>query len=173
MLKQFSFNNTFAVGVRADTAIALGAGLKGEKPSFQLQKRLDKAFEYSQENKNAVIIVSGGQGDDEMITEAQAMKTYLLEKGLPENRIIMEEQPKTTYENFQYSKVILNEQLGMDAYSIVFITNDFHVLRASIIADRSGFKNIEAIDSDSYTQSLINDYLREGLAVVKTFILGK
>ena len=101
------------------------------------------------------------------------MKTYLIEKGLPENRIIMEAQSKSTYENFMFSKEILDEKYGKDDYSAVFITNDFHVLRASIIADRSGFRNIEGIGSDSYTQSILNDYLREGLAVIKTFMIGK
>ena len=173
ILINVQINKNKVPNYEAEAAIVLGAGLKGEKPSLQLQKRLDKAYEYSQQNKNAIIIVSGGQGPDEIIPEAQAMKTYLLGKGLSENRIVMENQSKTTYENFLFSKKIIDETLGSSSYSTVFITNDFHVLRASIIADRSGIRNIEAIGSDSYTQSILNDYLREGLAVIKTFILGK
>ncbi|AMP20136.1 hypothetical protein AZF37_02170 [endosymbiont 'TC1' of Trimyema compressum] len=173
LLINVQINKNKVPSYKAEAVIVLGAGLNGAKPSLQLQKRLNKAIEFNQENKNAIMVVSGGQGADELISEAEAMKIYLVEKGLPEDRIIMESQSKSTYENFVFSKEILDKKYNGNSYNTIFITNDFHVLRASIIADRSGFKNIEGIGSDSFTQSILNDYLREGLAVIKTFIIGK
>lgn len=168
---QQSKSNDYSMS--ADAAIILGAGLIGERPSTQLSMRLDKAVEYSRKNKDALLVVSGGKGSDEAISEALAMRNYLLERGIAEERIVLEDRSKSTFENFSFSKDILNEQLGREDYEAVFITNDFHVLRAGMVADRIGFKSIEGIGSLSYERTALNDYLRETIAVVKTFITGK
>ena len=74
------------------TVIVLGCGIRGERVSVGLAKRLNKAYEYYLENQGAVIIVSGGQGPQEDIPEALAMKRYLISKGIPEDKIIMEDK---------------------------------------------------------------------------------
>lgn len=111
--------------------IVLGAGLYGEKPSPVLVNRLDKTVEYMNNNQNATAIVSGGQGNGESITEALAMERYLISKGISANRIIKEEQSTSTYENFEYSKNYIDG-------NVVFITNDFHVLRSMQMAKMNG-----------------------------------
>ena len=109
---------------REDYVIVLGAGLSGEEPSPVLEKRLDKAIEYLNRNNNAKVIVSGGQGKGENMTEALAMYNYLVRSGIDPERIAQEEKATSTYENFMYSKEFMEDGTA------VFITNDFHVVRS-------------------------------------------
>lgn len=118
--------------------IVLGAGLRGTTPSRQLAMRLNAAAEYYAKNPDAVIIVSGGKGEDEIISEASAMQTYLIAKGIPESSIIKEEKSTSTETNFKCSKEILDELFG-ETYDICYITNDFHVFRAGFFARETGF----------------------------------
>ena len=120
-----------------NAVIVLGAAVRGEKVSLLLSDRLDKAVEYSKKNPNAVIIVSGGQGPQEKITEALAMERYLIAKGTPKEKIIKEEASTSSYENILYSKEILDD-LFDKPYEAVIITNDFHIFRAVKIAGQLG-----------------------------------
>ena len=86
--------------------IVLGAGLDGEKVGKTLKSRLDEAIKYYELNKNVNIIVSGGQGEDEVISEAEAMERYLVKNNINPNRIIKEEKATTTLENIKFSKEI-------------------------------------------------------------------
>ena len=101
--------------------------LKYDTPSLALERRLEKAAEYMNKNGNAIAIVSGGQGKGETISEAQAMENYLLNHGIREDRIIKEDNSTSTYENFEYSKLV------MDEGQAVFVTNEFHVLRSELM----------------------------------------
>lgn len=115
-----------------DYVIVLGAGLNGDEPTLALSNRLDKAAEYMNKNSRAKAIVTGGQGKGETVTEARAMADYLILHGIREDRIILEENAVSTYQNFEYAK------LEMDGGQAVFITNDFHVLRAWQMAKLNG-----------------------------------
>lgn len=84
------------------------------------------------------IIVSGGQGSDELVSEAFAMKKYILSQNIPEEDIIMEDKSTTTYENLKFSKVIMDNT--KEKYSCIFVTNNYHVFRASIFARKTGLK---------------------------------
>ena len=92
------------------TVIVLGCKVNGKNPSLMLSKRLEAAYEYLNENKNAVCIVSGGKGSNEEISEAQCMYNYLTEKGIASDRIIMEDESTTTSENLEFSKKIIEEK---------------------------------------------------------------
>ncbi len=115
-----------------DYAIVLGAKITGANPSAALAKRLDKAAEFANENKNATIIVSGGQGADEKIPEAQAMEDYLISHGVSAERILKEENSTSTYENLMNSKNAITEG------SAALITSDFHVIRSAQMAQLCG-----------------------------------
>lgn len=117
---------------REDYIIVLGAGLEGSEPSPALKSRLDKAIEYMNKNSSATAIVSGGQGRGETITEAQAMSHYMMLHGISSDKILLEETSKSTYENF------LNSKTAAEDGSVVFVTNDFHVIRASQMAKLNG-----------------------------------
>jgi len=151
-----------------DVAIVLGAGIRGEVVSANLAKRLDATVEYFGKNPDAMIIVCGGKGSYETIPEAEAMKRYLLEKGIPEDRIIMEDQSASTYENFLYANIILSD-IFPDGFSSVLITNDFHVYRATKLAENVGI-SARHIGAKTEWYTIPANYLREMTAVIHTWI---
>ena len=94
-----------------NTMIILGAKVNEDGISKTLKRRLDKAIEYYNTNKNINnIIVSGGQGSDEVVTEALAMKNYLVKNGVSKDKIIMEDKATTTLENIIFSKKIITDK---------------------------------------------------------------
>ena len=113
-----------------DYVIIHGAGLlKGDRISRLLEDRLNKAIDiYRMDPTPPKLIPSGGKGADETISEAEAMKAYLLEHDIPESDIILEDRSRTTYENLQYSKQILDAQEGRKYTALV--TSNYHVYRA-------------------------------------------
>lgn len=157
------------VTYREDAVIVLGAAVHGKTPSLTLKRRLDTAVEYHNQNPDAVIVVSGGQGAQEDITEAEAMQNYLVDKGVAADKIIKEEKATSTYENFVFSKEILNKKFG-DDYTAAFITNEYHTLRASLCAKRADIENITHAHSNTNLSYLVSGVLRECLAVVKYLI---
>ncbi len=157
---------------KEDAVIVLGAGLRGDRPSSTLKGRLNAAYEYHKENPNALIVVSGGKGHDEDITEALAMERYLVSLGVPKDKIIKEEKSTSTFENFVFSKTILDGLLGND-YKIAYITNEYHIFRAGRIAHNAGFENTTHIHSDTIWHSVLPGVLRECIGVIKYFVLGK
>lgn len=156
---------------REDAVIVLGAAVRGERVTLPLQYRLDSAVEYHEKNPEAYIIVTGGKGLQEDITEALAMERYLLSKGVPEDKILKEEKATSTEENMAFSKKIADKILPED-YSICVITNDFHVLRGTSMAKDAGFLNVTHKGAHLQWYNLLPCYLRESLAVLKFWIIG-
>lgn len=154
-----------------DSVIVLGAGVRGDKVTLLLKMRLDRAVEFHQKNPDAFIVVSGGQGFQETVTEAYAMEKYLIEQGVDKNKIIKEEKAVSTYENMKFSKEILDEKIGGD-YRIVVITNNFHIFRGTSIAKKAGFENVSHMHASLQWYNLMPCFLRESLAVLKMLILG-
>ncbi len=157
------------VTYKEDAVIVLGAGIRGEKVGKGLQGRLDAAVEYHKSNPEAVIVVSGGQGPQEDITEALAMERYLVEKGIPKDKILKEEKSTSTNENFRFSKKLLDGRFGKN-YKIAFVTTDYHIYRAENIAEAEGFKNITHCHSDIQWYVSIPSGLREIFAVMKMWV---
>jgi uncharacterized SAM-binding protein YcdF (DUF218 family) len=159
-------------GERVDSVIVLGAGIKGEAPSLVLQERLNYTIDYLNKNRNASAIVSGGQGIGENITEAEVMKRYLVSHGISADRIIKEENSTSTYENMVYSKKVYEETMGKELNKVMIITNDFHMYRSKLLAERAG---LEPYGISSATPWYIypNVFLREYLAVFKSLIFDR
>ena len=98
-----------------DYIIIHGAGLDGPRPTPLLAGRIDKALElWNKQHQHGKFVVSGGQGADEIVSEAQAMRDYLLEKGVPAAAILMEDKSTTTWENLRYSLAIINADRTTD-----------------------------------------------------------
>lgn len=117
-----------------------GCGLAGgERLTKLLSDRVDKAIEiYKKCRRKPIIIPSGGKGDDEKLSEAQAMKNYLLEHGVKEDHIIMEDRSATTRENLLFSKAIIDQREGDKKTALV--TSNYHVYRCLRLARKEGFK---------------------------------
>lgn len=157
---------------KADAVFVLGAGLKGEKPTLVLLERLDYAFSYLSDNPDAIAIVSGGQGPGESITEAEAMQRYLVNNGIPADRIIKEEKATSTYENMIYSKRLYQNIYQKKLNSIMVITSDFHMMRSKMLAKRA---DLTAYGISSATPWYIypNVFLREYFAFIKSYIFDR
>lgn len=149
-------------------AIILGAKVNGETPSLTLHYRLKAALSYAETHPDVRFILSGGQGPDEDIAEAEAMRRYLTEHGIDEDRLLIEAQSTSTYENLLYSKKLLPE----DVESITIITSDFHLARARMLADSLGLKT-DALAAKTPESVKVQQHIRERLAIIKTYIVGK
>lgn len=154
-----------------DVVIVLGAAVKGTEVGRTLKLRLDTACDYLNKNPDSVVVVAGGKGYGEDITEAEAMKNYLVSVGISENRILKEEKSTSTFENFKFSKEILDKKFGKN-YKVAFVTNNFHVLRAKSIAKDAGL-NCKHIGSDMYWFDLPSNTARETLAIFKYILIGR
>ncbi|SHR27661.1 DUF218 domain [Mycobacteroides abscessus subsp. abscessus] len=152
-----------------DFVIILGAGLRGEEPSKTLQGRLDVGLEFLLENRNIPVIVSGGQGPGEAITEAEAMGTFLVKNGVEEYRVYYESLSTDTNENLKFSRDIMT-QLGIKKPKILIITSDYHLFRAKYLAGEYGLTSY-GLGGDSPFFVKVNYYIREYFGVVKDFVL--
>ena len=152
--------------------IVLGAGLKGEKLSLTLLKRMEKTVEFMKKNPDVKAVVSGGQGFDEIISEAEAMKRYLVKHGIDENRVIKEDKSTSTMENFKFSKEKLKQITGKNIDEAVVVTNEFHMMRARMIAERNGIKTYPLICRTPYSV-MANNFIREYFAVIKSYLLDR
>lgn len=152
------------------TVIVLGCKVRGEEPSLMLRQRIMAAYRFLEKNPSAMCIVSGGQGSDELISEAESMKRVLVEQGISEDRIIMEERSTGTDENIRFSLEKMNEY-GIGG-SITIVTNDFHQLRAKLIADKYGLESY-SVSARTSLWLLPTYWLREWFGVCYQVLFGQ
>ena len=147
--------------------IVLGAGLRNGAPSLILRRRLNAAIDYLQERGDIPVIVSGGLGRGENITEAEAMFRYLSEHGIKDDLIWKEEKSTSTRENLIFSLAIM-EANGLDADNtkVAVVSNEFHLFRAKLIAGKEG---IDAIGVAAKTPTF---YLRAIYSCREAFALA-
>ncbi len=146
--------------------IVLGARVRGETPTRALRRRIEKAYEYLEKNENTIAILSGGKGEGELISEASCIQKVLLEKGIAQNRLILEEKSKTTKENIRFSKKWIKDKKE----PILIVTSDFHVWRGRILAAENGFRSVYGLGAKSEPLLVLHYYTREILAWVKYWI---
>ena len=157
---------------KADYIVVLGAGLRGDQLSLTLKQRLDAALSCDQ---GEMIVVTGGQGWNETIPEAVAMKKYLVEQGISEERILVESQSTDTNENLDNAKEIIETNSGMNLSDskVKIISSDYHCFRAKMIAKRHGYTQVTAYGAGTHPLLIPSFYTREGLALVKSFLLDR
>ncbi len=159
---------TIAPEQGADWIIVLGAQVRGTYITNSLKRRLDAALSYLENSPHTKVIVSGGQGPGEDISEAAAMSGYLVKCGVPSERVFLEDRSTSTRENLRFSRKYADAE--KDRVGIV--TNDFHIYRSSLTARQEGYKNIIMIPAGSNPIFQINYLVREFFAVVRTWIAG-
>lgn len=149
-------------------AIVLGAKVNGETPSLALKHRLDAALNYANEHPNVQLILSGGQGTGEAISEAQAMENYVVANGLSKDRLLLENKSTSTYENILFSKALLPEGVA----EVTIISNDFHLARAQKLASKLDLTtDVIAAQTPGIVEQKLRT--RERLALIKTMVIGK
>lgn len=150
-----------------DYLIVLGAQMRESGPSRALQMRLDTAYEYLVENEDTLVIVSGGQGSNEPVSEAQGMYDYLVGRGLEPERILREERSTNTCENLKFSG-----ELVKDGASVGIVTNNFHVYRSTHLAGAQGYSHVCGIAAPSDAGMQLNNMFREFFGVMKDWLSG-
>jgi uncharacterized SAM-binding protein YcdF (DUF218 family) len=149
----------------ADYAIVLGAGVNGTTPSRSLTARLEAAKAYAEAYPDAILILSGGQGTGEEITEAQCMENWLTAHGIASDRLIREDAASSTAENIRFSVEILAEREPDFQGTVCLITEGYHVLRAELTAAKYGLRVTAAPAYNGLPLLTLNYYLREIPAV--------
>lgn len=150
--------------------IALGSGLIGDKVPPLLASRLDEAVkQYKKYGERPYIIVSGGQGSDEKVSEAYAMKKYVVdEHQIPTPKILMEDQSTNTEQNLAFSKEIMDKHAQGKKYRSLFVTNNFHVFRASIYAKKAKL-DAQGVGSKTALYYLPNAFTREFIGLLEMY----
>ena len=149
------------------TVVVLGCRVKNKKPSLALKERLDKTYQYLNENPKLQCILSGGQGANEEISEAKCMYQYLVSKGIDPHRLYQEDKSTSTRENILFSyQLIKKENLSK---AITIITNEFHEYRAQTIARRLNIKSY-AISAHTAWWLFPTYFVREIFGIVYEFI---
>lgn len=154
---------------RADQIIILGAQVRGRRVTNSLKRRLDAALSYLENYPETQVIVSGGRGKGEDISEAEAMAQYLIAKGVDSHRIIREDQSTSTRENFRFSRKFLDAENSVTG----IVTNDFHICRAEMIAKREGYRKLIRIPASSNPVFQLNYLVREFFAILAMVIRGR
>ena len=154
--------------------IVLGCQVREDGPSVLLRDRLDEALAYWEDHEDTLIVVSGGQGSNEPTTEARAMADYLEERGVEEDQILLEDRSHNTAQNLRYSRALL-EGAGEDlSGGVIVVSNGFHLTRARMLAQRAGFDQVSTLAAPtSHLPSRLQMYIREPLALVKSFLLDR
>lgn len=149
---------------KASVLVVLGCRVKGENPSLMLEKRINAAYEYLAEAPEAVAVLSGGQGSDELISEAECMYRELVKRGIDPERLILEDKSVNTRENIRNSFRIIEEKglEGEAAGEIAVVTNEFHQYRTQLIARKEG-KKVTAVTAKTMVFLLPTYWVRDCL----------
>ncbi len=151
------------------TVVVLGCKVRGKQPSLMLRRRLDAAYDYLQAHPDVPVIVCGGQGADEEISEAQCMAEYLEEKGISENRIWREDKSVSTRENLTFARDILEAEDR--EFHVTIVTDGFHELRASCIAKDVGLA-ADSVPAKTPWYLAPSYWVREWLGMAQFLIFG-
>ena len=156
-----------------EVMLILGCQVKPWGPSILLRDRLDEALDYLEEHPDMTVVVSGGQGADEPVSEARAMADYLMERGIPEENILLEDRSGNTMQNFSFSRTMLEEN-GYSVENVLVVSNGFHLTRARMLAERNGYEEISTLAAPaSHIPSRLKMYVREPLALAKSFVFDR
>lgn len=150
-----------------DYLIVLGARVYGKNPGSALRSRIDRASEYLRVHPKTIAILSGGILPGAEISEAECIRRALLENGISETRLILEERAKTTEENVRFSFSYIPENA-----SIGILSNDFHLFRAQRIAAKVG-RTVSTYSAPCPHDILVSALVRESLAVICGFLTGR
>ena len=159
-----------------DYLMVLGGDIIGaDTPSPQLLERMKAAAAYCKENQRCFIVPCGGCfRPEQKKSEAQIIASYLIEQGIDESRITLEDKSTTTYENFEFALEIIKNHSGkpLEESRIAFLSSDYHIHRASIIAERCGLKKPGRVSCPTPKKAALR-YLREYIVAHELLIKHK
>lgn len=164
--------------------VIFGCQVKPDGPSILLRDRLDTALDYLEDHPDMTVVVTGGKGDDEHMSEAQCMYNYLTEHGVNGENILMEDQSRNTWQNANYTLDLLARN-GYDiAEDVLLVSSGFHLSRIEMLWDRA---RVARLSNETYNDQYISTlaapvshfpsavqmFFREPLALVKSFVFDR
>ena len=152
--------------------VVLGAAVYGEQPSLTLVRRLEGALQYLETCPESVAIVSGGMGRGEAVTEAQAMHDWLIGRGIPEARILMEPQATSTQENLAFSFALIRERGDEPDGNVAIVSSAYHLFRAKSMAKLQGVTAAGVAAPWGRTMVMLNYFIREAFGVTHLWVFG-
>ncbi|MGN0373430.1 MAG: YdcF family protein [Enterocloster sp.] len=179
-----------------DYVIVLGARVKEHAVSNSLRKRLDRAILYAEENPDTILVLSGGKGSGEEVSEAEVMYEYLVYNGIRPDKLLLEERSVSTVENIAYSRIVIERNRLYEKQEhrteamprknptgnyvtaadrpleIGVLTSNFHIYRARMTAEKWGFENVYGISAESDPVLFIHLCVRECASIIKDRLMG-
>ena len=152
--------------------VVLGAKVRHDGPSVSLWDRIYGAYDYMQSHPDVIAIVSGGQGLDEPMTEAEAMSRELVNLGIDPQRIWLEDKATSTWENLQFSLNLIEKNTGIRPEKLGVLSSEYHLFRSSLFAKAC---NVEFVGIPAHTSrpsQMINHFMREVAGVWHYLLLG-
>ena len=157
---------------QVDYMVVLGAKVRTDGPSVSLWDRIYAAADYMEAHPEVICVVSGGQGDDEPMTEAQAMYDELVNLGIDPGRIWMEDKSTSTWENLNFSLNLIEEKTGSRPVKIGVVSSEYHLFRASLLTKACDAEFVGIPAATSRFSQKINHFMREVAGVWHYIILG-
>ena len=152
--------------------VVLGAKVRVTGPSASLWDRIHGAYDYLAAHPDVIAIVSGGQGDDEPMTEAQAMYDELVNLGIDPCRIWLEDRATSTWENLNFALDLVEEKTGTRPHTLGVVSSEYHLFRASLFARECGVDFVGIPARTSRFSQMVNHFLREIAGVWHYLVLG-
>ena len=145
-----------------DYLLVLGAKVRGDGvPSLSLFNRIDEAYKFLTENPDTIAVLSGGQGPDEPMTEAQCMYDHLVDRGIDPARLWMEDRATSTWENLKFTLDLIEEKTGTRPGKLGVVSSEYHLFRASLFARENGVEFVGIPAATTRLSLKINYFLRE------------
>jgi len=164
-----SFGNPDA---HCDYMVVLGAKVRVSGPSLSLWDRIHAARDYMEAHPDVIAVVSGGQGVDEPMSEAQAMYQQLVALGIDPERIWIEDQASSTWANLNYSLDLIEEKTGTRPDTLGVVSSEYHMYRASLQAEDCGVEFVGIPAKTSRLSQAVNHFMREVAGVWHYIVLG-
>ena len=164
--------------------VIFGCQVKPDGPSILLRDRLDTALDYLEDHPDMTVVVTGGKGDDEHMSEAQCMYNYLTEHGVNGENILMEDQARNTWQNANYTLDLLARNSYDITDDVILVSSGFHLARIEMLWDRARIARlpgetyndqyVSTLDAPvSHLPSAVQMFFREPLALVKSFLFDR
>lgn len=152
--------------------VVLGAKVNGTSPSLSLSDRICAAESYLKAHPDTTAILSGGQGADEGISEAQCMFHELTMRGIEPERLWLESKSTSTQENLRFSLALIEEKTGTRPAQIGLLSSEYHLFRASLFAKECGVTAIGIPAQTSWFSIKLNYFMREVAGIWHYILLG-
>ena len=153
--------------------VVMGAAVYGDRPSLTLVKRLEGARDYLLKYPKSTVIVSGGMGKGETVPEGDAMRDWLIQNGIPEERILTETAATSTRENLAYSFALIRSRGDDPDGNVAIVSSAYHLFRAKTMARMQGVNAVGVAAPWGYPMVMLNYFIREAFGVAKLWIFGE